>query len=597
MKTKTRAKQRKLPALKSVRAASMKGNAKPRRVTKRKAPKAKRPPKVAAPAPYVMTRAQKLEQLLHGLQALRPANKKKRTPFKIHEPFPGVVPKSVPKNKMLAMDNNISAMSSFAFGYGGWDQAGFLGYSFLSELSQITEYRRPAEILANEMTRKWGKLVSTSDDPQVKAKLPQLENAMKAFKIQDLFNKAWELDNFFGIGWIFIDTGAPEEDLKMPLVMDKVKVGKGAIKAFRYVEPMWTYPNTYNASDPLKENFYEPETWFVMGTEVHRTRLIKFISRPVPDMLKPAYLFGGVALTQLLEPYVNNWLQTRQSVSEITRNYSTPVLATDMDQMTTTGGANSVALRAQVYNTLRSNQGLLVCDKDKEEFTVVTAALGGLSELQAQAIEQMAFPSGIPLVKLLGVTPSGLNASSDGEVRTFYDSIASSQEKTGTPNIVKVIELLQLHLYGVIDPGIKWEWAQLWELDEEKKATVRKVDAETDILYMEAGILDGQAILDKLTSDPDSRYAGLDLSKLPEPGEPDDNDLTLSSVMGEVSAKSLLKTEEENNGGEGEDPDDAPKGARRAGRREEAPGAPANPAREARPAERGRDPQDRRTER
>ena len=36
--------------------------------------------------------------------------------------------------------------------------------------------------------------------------------------------------------------------------------------------------------------------------------------------------------------------------------------------------------------------------------------------------------SGQPLVKFTGITPNGLNASSDGEIRVFYDDIHAEQE-------------------------------------------------------------------------------------------------------------------------------------------------------------------------
>ncbi len=467
----------------------------------------------------------------------------------IPRPWPGVVPTG---NQTLAMDSNVSNMTNFAYAYGGWDQAGFMGYALLSELSQIVEFRRPAEILANEMTRKWGKLVSSSDDPDVKKKLNELEEDMKQFQVREVFNKGFELDNFFGIGHIFIDVGASDKDLISPLLLDPAKIGKGSLKAFRTIEPIWTYPNLYNADNPLNPDFYNPKSWFVMGKEVDKSRLLRFISRPIPDMLKPAYLFGGISLTQLMRTYVDNWLRTRQSVSAITSNFSTPVLETDMDQMTTTHGAQQLAMRAQIYNTLRDNQGLLVCDKEKEGFSIESAPLGGLDALQAQAIEQMSFPAGIPLVKLFGITPSGLNASSDGEVRTFYDSIASLQERIGSPQLKKVLDILQLNRYGAIDDAIHFEWAPLWELDEEKKSLVRKTEAEIDIIYVEGGIIDPMAVVDRLNADPESPYSGIDLGDPPEPelgeeGVGEEDPLDLSTLMGQVSAKTIVKSEEREN--------------------------------------------------
>ena len=73
------------------------------------------------------------------------------------------VAKDAPK---MAMDDNMSSTLSWAqnaiqstFAEG----LTFLGYAFLAQLAQRPEYRRAAEILAEEMTRKWIKLQSVSD--------------------------------------------------------------------------------------------------------------------------------------------------------------------------------------------------------------------------------------------------------------------------------------------------------------------------------------------------------------------------------------------------------------------------------------------------
>ena len=45
----------------------------------------------------------------------------------------------------------------------------------------------------------------------------------------------------------------------------------------------------------------------------------------------------------------------------------------------------------------------------------------------AQSQEQISSVSRIPLVKWTGISPSGLNASSEGEIRVYYDLIHSEQ--------------------------------------------------------------------------------------------------------------------------------------------------------------------------
>src|SRR6202011_2503289 len=118
----------------------------------------------------------------------------------------------------------------------------------------------------------------------------------------------------------------------------KAKVGVGSLKRLRVIEPVWTYPSNYNATDPLKPDWYKPSSWFVQGKEVHSTRLLTFIGREVPDLLKPAYSFGGLALSQMAKPYVDNWLRTRQSVADIIRAFSVFLLKTNLGESLQAGG-------------------------------------------------------------------------------------------------------------------------------------------------------------------------------------------------------------------------------------------------------------------
>jgi len=453
-------------------------------------------------------------------------------------PFPGVVPSEVDERTLLAMDWSPADITRFGEVQGAWDGFSFMGYALLSELGQITEFRRPATILADDMTRKWVKLVSVSNADKTE-EIKALDAETKRFSIQDLFRRAFEMDNQYGIGHLFIDLGKYEgPELATPLLSD-VKIAKGSLKGFRTVEPIWTYPVEYDARNPLSPDFYRPINWYVNGQKVHSSRLLSFCSRPVPDLLKPAYQFGGLSLTQLMKPYVENWLRTRQAISDITSNFSTPVLQTDMDLTTNKGGAALLAERAAVYNTMRDNQGLLVADKNKEDFKIVAAPLSGLSELQAQAEEQMAFPAGVPLVKLFGITPSGLNASSDGEVRVYYDSIASTQERVGSPNLQRVIEILQMNLWGKIDPDLGFVWQPLWAMTEKEKAEIRKIDADTDAVYSEMGSIDAMEVRKTIASEEDSRYSSIDIDKVPE--QPDDEtgegSPDLSTIVGQLGAR------------------------------------------------------------
>lgn len=453
-------------------------------------------------------------------------------PFQLQPIPPGVIPEGTPT---MAMDDNIqqqnqwSGQNATAF-FGGLayisayqEGLAFPGYPFLAELAQRPEYRRISETLAMEMTRKWIKITSTGhDDRDRQDAITAIHNELDRLRARDVVRQCIELDGFFGRSHLYVDTGDTHnrDELKTPLCNDRgiplaIKFPQGKLKRLKAVEPVWTYPTNYDSIDPLTEQWYDPETWFVMGKEVHKTRLLKFVGREVPDLLKPAYSFGGLSMSQMALPYVNNWLRTRQSVADIIHAFSVFVLATDMSQTLQESG-NELFDRADWFNWVRDNKGMMLIDKDSEEFQNVSASLASLDALQAQTQEHMASVSGIPIVKLLGIQPAGLNASSEGELRSFFDWILAMQEKMIRPHLTTIIDMCMLNLWGKIDNDITFNFEPLWSLDEKGMAEVRATEAETGIKLVEGGIISQLEERKRIANDPDSEYSSIDVEDVPD---------------------------------------------------------------------------------
>ena len=395
---------------------------------------------------------------------------KRSNPFVSYNPPPGVVP---PAHK-LAMDEAVNqslAWAAEATFSGTWSEGlGFFGYAYLAELSQRPEYRVISSVIATEMTRKWIKIQAAEGDEGAEDKsdkVKQLEDELKKLNVQDTFYKIAEQDGFFGRAHLFLDTGDTEDkaELKQSLGngrndASRAKINPGhPLKRVAPVEAMWCYPAQYNSSNPLKPDWYNPQTWFVMGTEIHSSRLLTFVGMSVPDILKPAYAFGGLSRSQVAKPYVDNWLTTRQSVNDLIHAFSVMVLQTDMGQVLQSGNAgiggdaavDAFFTRLDMFNNLRDNRGVFALNKETEDFKNVVVPLSTLDQLQAQSQEHMASVSRIPLVKLLGISPHGLNATAEPEIRVFYDTIHAQQEAFFRPNLTKVIDFVQLSLWGEVD--------------------------------------------------------------------------------------------------------------------------------------------------
>ena len=448
---------------------------------------------------------------------------------------PSVVPGTVPNNVRMAMDSVNIDVYRYANSQNNFcNVSAFVGYPVLAQLTQISEYRQLSEKTAMAMTRgNWMEFKSKSGGDKSEY-ISKLQTQFERFKIKELFAEAAKLDGQFGACKLFVDLGEQgakdPAELDTPLILDKAKLLK-KLRKFKIVEPMYSYPVDYTADNPLMDTFYNPRAWYVMGLRVHSTRLLSFVGRPVPDMLKPAYNFGGISLSQLSMETVENWLKTRKSVNRIISNFSTTALRTNMADVLSGDCGDDLLNRAQLFNDVRDNQGLMLLNNgdpngesgtEGEELVQLNTPLTTLDKLQAQAQEHMAAPSSMPLSILLGITPTGLNASTDGEIRIFYDHVDDMKAKLFYNNLMVVKTIIELSEFGAVDEDIYIEFPPLWRQTDEEKAKNRKADAETAKVYVEIGALSPEDVRNKVAHDPDSGYSGINVTDMPQPDESDD---------------------------------------------------------------------------
>lgn len=410
----------------------------------------------------------------------------------------------------VALDSQMVA-PTYAYANQFCSAVGFPGYPYLAELALRSEFRSAAETTAKDMTRRWLKLKSGGGGDKSK-QIEELESVMKDFKVRELFRKAIENDGYFGRYQIYMDIRGQNSDQarQLPLKVGEETLGKGCLLGLAGIEPIWTTPFSYNSIDPTAPDFFKPVSWFVMGRKTHATRLLNFVSRPVPDLFKPAYNFGGLAMSQLMEPYVMQWYRTRDSVSDAIYNFSTSGVATNLSTLLEEDDAGTaLARRAQHFNQTKGNKGLMVIDKDTEEFFQFNMPLAGLDKLQAQSQEHMCNPSHIPAVKFLGVEPVGLNASSEGTIKVWYDYLHSEQETLCNPPFDVLLDVLQLHCFGTIDDDITYEWVPMDEPSSKELAEMRGKDAAAGVAYIGAAVISPEEERKRLQSDPNSGYNNL----------------------------------------------------------------------------------------
>ena len=442
--------------------------------------------------------------------------------FPIQPPVlsPGVVPPGMTA-PVMAMDYS----PAYAIAQGTFPGGGFPGFAYLSQLATRPEFRAFAASMSTELTREWITFSSKQNDGDESGDtIKQIEDEFKRLNVRNVIRKAAEQDCYFGRGQVFIDISG--SDRKMPMILDPRTVKKGSLDSVCSVEAIWTTPAAYNAQDPAAPDFYKPTKWFMLGQQVHASRLLTVVTRELPDILKPAFNFGGMSLSQLAEVYVDNWLRTRQSVSDLLNNFSITALKTAMSQtLQGEDDGDGVIARAKLFTAMRSNQGLMLLDKDVEELVQLNVPLSGLHELQAQSQEHMCSVSRLPAIVLTGISPSGLNASSDGEIRIFYDWVLAQQEAFWRQPLEVILKVVQLSLFGKINPDITLDFVPLYQMTPQELADIRLKDSQAGTAYINAGVIDPTEERERLASDPESGYQGLDVDKeIVPPNQPMENE-------------------------------------------------------------------------
>ena len=365
------------------------------------------------------------------------------------------------------------SLTQHAYDLGQYPITSFVGYGVLQQIAQQGLIRACIQTVSDDLSRKWIK-IDGCDDPQ---KLEIIENELKKLHIKDLFHKAVTTTGYMGGAFIFIDTG--EDDLTLPLAINDLsaELKEGSKVKFVVVDPVNVSPIEYNCIDPLRDDYMRPRMWQVLGKRVHASRLLSFVENQPPMLLKPNYNFLGIPQAQILWDYVMHFNQTRASTARLLEKISLLVVQTDMDAvLSDEHGIELFDAKMEFLERYRNNDSVFVCDKESEGVMNVQTTIAGCTDVVRQSLELIACINRTPAVKLLGISPSGFNATGESDLKNYYDYISSKQELY-REQIQTIINVIQLCEFGTIDPAITFKFEPL---NEENKAS-QAMTAQTKI--------------------------------------------------------------------------------------------------------------------
>lgn len=373
-------------------------------------------------------------------------------------------------------NNGLSQYNEYLLNRLSYAECAFLASDSIIN-NAITKY-------ANEILRKGGNIVVNCNDMGVKESLREkLEKRLHDLNFSSLLNEAIKTSLAFGGALIFIDVNA--EDLAEPLY-DKAKIlSKNKIQGFRVVPPYLCGASDVETANPLNKGFMKPKKWFISGNSgvVDSSRVIPLIIFDAPTLIKPMFNFFGIPLTQFMKSYVASADIARQSLSDMLLRFRSEIIKSDLIKINPTEAVS----RAKAINKQKNNNALILLTKDEEYIQSITP-LSGLDKLIAQLQENVAVSARLPSVKLLGLTPSGFNATGDFDLVSYYDEIMSLQDSVIKPVIEQILNLLVKEA-GWDDITATYDFNILEKSSDLDKAQVKNLEMDFINKAIGAGIL------------------------------------------------------------------------------------------------------------
>jgi len=408
-----------------------------------------------------------------------------------------------------------NGLVAHAVAEGQFPMTGFVGYPALQQISQNGLIRACVQTIADDMTREWIELSGSDDQAE---HITALESMLKRYKVQSLFNKAFSMVGYEGGALIFIDTGVDDDKLQQPLFVSKMSTEFDKDKPLRFVlvDPVNVSPVEYNSTDPLKEDYLLPTKWQVLGKIVHASRLIRIVDNEPPTLLRPNYNFLGIPMAQILWDYVLEWNKDRVESGELLKKLNLLVYKTDVAEAIASGGIEELDLKVAAMNRYRSNDAVVVADMNSEDLTNVTLTISGAREITQQALEFVAAINRTPAVKLLGISPSGFNATGESDIRNYYDYVRSKQEKFRDA-IQTVINAIQIYEFGEIDAEISFEFAELGTDDELKRSQTGSQETTLINGLLDHNIISPEEARQYVKNSPNMGLNFIDEDEMPEP--------------------------------------------------------------------------------
>ena len=392
----------------------------------------------------------------------------------------------------------------------------FIGHQLAGIIAQHWLIQKVCDMPGRDAIRHGYTTVSSSGDPIPAPILSKIKRGDKKFKLKKNLREFINFGRVFGIRIaIFkVDYGSKELDdaaYERPFNIDGVR--PGTYKGIVQVDPYWCSPelDAKASAQPDTMHFYEPTHWLINGRRYHHSHLVIYRHGSVADILKPAYLFGGIPVPQLIAERVYASERTANEAPLLALTKRTVVYKVDMAQFMTKlrEGLKRVSEWAQFWN----NNGVRIIDKE-EEHEQIDTSLADMDSVIMTQYQLVAAAGEVPATKLLGTAPKGFNSTGEFDESSYHEMLESLQEHELTPFVERHQQLMirsEIPEANGIDTTVSWEPLDSPTATEWAEINLKK--AQTGAALVTSGAIDGVDERMRVANDKDSGYPSLEIDK------------------------------------------------------------------------------------
>ncbi len=333
--------------------------------------------------------------------------------------------------------------------------------------------RMAVDIPADDMTRE-GLLFEKGVTPN---EAEQMHADMSELGVMNALAETIGYARLYGgaCGYIMIDGQEPNEELRID------RLEKGAFKGILAFDRWQLQPSFSELIEAPGPDLGLPKFYDVLsvgaglnGKRIHHTRMLRFDGDKLPYWQRRMEMGWGASVIEALYDRLVMFDSTSTGMAQMVfRAHLRTIKIEGLRTALANAGKamEGVAAQLDYMRSMQTIEGLSVIDA-KDAVESQTYTFSGLSDCILQAGQQLAGALQIPLVRLFGQSPAGLNSTGESDLRTYYDGIASKQRRHRR-QFSRLARIMHVSSLGRPNSSeFDYKFAPLYELSAKEKAEI-----------------------------------------------------------------------------------------------------------------------------